>query len=95
MARTHGLNAIWALWIGMVGMVIGMAGTRPALADDFDRCHGQSHWLGRPVDEARLQKVTKAYRILGINDIATQDFNPDRLNVVVDSKGVIVRMYCG
>jgi hypothetical protein len=87
----------------MIAMVIGMAGTRPALAEDLakdlakdlDRCHGQSHWLGRPVDEARLQKVTKAYRILGINDVATQDFNPDRLNVVVDSKGVIVRMYCG
>lgn len=83
----------------MVAMVIGMAGTRPALAEnlakDLDRCHGQSHWLGRPVDEARLQKATKVYRILGINDIATQDFNPDRLNVIIDSKGVIVRMYCG
>ncbi|MBM3602847.1 MAG: hypothetical protein FJX22_03600 [Alphaproteobacteria bacterium] len=96
MTRTHRLNAAWAL---LIGMVIGMTGTRPALAEDLakdlDRCHGQSHWLGRPVDEARMQKVTKAYRIMGINDVATQDFSHDRLNVIIDSKGIIVRMYCG
>ena len=95
MVRTHRRHFSLAVWIGMVAMVVGLAGTRPALAKDLDRCHGQGHWLGRPVDEARLQKATKAYRILGVNDIATQDFNPDRLNVIIDSKGVIVRMYCG
>lgn len=34
-------------------------------------------------------------RVFGANDIVTQDYVPQRTNVVYDSARIIVRIYCG
>lgn len=34
-------------------------------------------------------------RVFGINDIVTQDYVPQRTNVVYDNARTIVRIYCG
>lgn len=38
---------------------------------------------------------TEPYRIIGPNDIASQEYNPKRVNFYTDEKGQIVRIICG
>ncbi len=34
-------------------------------------------------------------RIIRPGDVITMDYNPNRLNLVVDGNGIITRVYCG
>ncbi len=34
-------------------------------------------------------------RVFGVNDIVTQDYIPQRTNIVSDTAGRIIRVYCG
>ena len=34
-------------------------------------------------------------RVFGVNDIVTQDYVPQRTNVVYDEQSIITRIYCG
>ena len=39
--------------------------------------------------------VSSSLRVFGVNDIVTQDYIPQRTNVVYDTSRRIVRVYCG
>ncbi|KUJ82412.1 hypothetical protein AVO45_18860 [Ruegeria marisrubri] len=63
---------------------------------DLAFCKGEpfADSVGQPVStiQAELPENT---RVLGPDDIATQDYRVDRLNVYVDGAGTIQRLTCG
>ncbi len=58
-------------------------------ACDFDQ------WVGNAVDEEAVKAVGRVYRILPPHAAATMDFNPERINVMIDDKGVVTAVRCG
>ncbi|SLN45282.1 I78 family peptidase inhibitor [Ruegeria meonggei] len=63
---------------------------------DLAFCEGDAFAgsVGQPVSGIQAQLPERA-RVLGPDGIATQDYRIDRLNVYVDSEGVIQRLTCG
>ncbi|MEL1263522.1 I78 family peptidase inhibitor [Pseudoxanthomonas putridarboris] len=61
----------------------------------------QAQWIvGKPgieadVEQARHDAKAETVRSLKPGDAATMDFNPDRLNVILDEKGVVSSVNCG
>ncbi|WP_170382158.1 I78 family peptidase inhibitor [Ruegeria atlantica] len=50
--------------------------------------------IGQPVSAIQAALPERS-RVLGPDDIATQDYRIDRLNVYVDDAGIIQRLTCG
>ncbi|WP_420585685.1 I78 family peptidase inhibitor [Ruegeria sp.] len=50
--------------------------------------------VGQPVSAIQAALPERS-RVLGPDDIATQDYRIDRLNVFVDEAGIIQRLTCG
>ncbi|MDA7965379.1 I78 family peptidase inhibitor [Ruegeria sp.] len=50
--------------------------------------------IGQPVSTIQTNLPERS-RVLGPDDIATQDYRIDRLNVYVDGNGIIQRLSCG
>ena len=63
---------------------------------DLAFCLGEpfANSIGQPVSTIQPDLPERA-RVLGPDDIATQDYRIDRLNVFVDEAGVIQRLTCG
>ena len=63
---------------------------------DLAFCKGEpfAASVGQPVSTIQAELPENA-RVLGPDDIATQDYRVDRLNVFVDASGVIQRLTCG
>ena len=63
---------------------------------DLAFCKGEAFAdsAGQPVSTIQTDLPQRS-RVLGPDDIATQDYRIDRLNVYVDSEGVIQRLTCG
>lgn len=64
-------------------------GLEEAEACDF------ASWVGQHVNDVDIKVVGRPYRILGPDSMATMDFSPDRINVMVDEKGIITAVRCG
>ena len=64
---------------------------------DTDTCGAAalSARIGTPVQDHSFDDATRPYRIIPPNSAVTMDHRPDRLNVDVDDKGVITRIWCG
>ncbi len=75
---------------------IESASTPEAAPVDLAFCKGEAFAdsIGQPVSSIQASLPEKA-RVLGPNDIATQDYRVDRLNVFVNGAGVIQRVTCG
>lgn len=50
--------------------------------------------VGQPVSATSFP-IGPSLRVFGANDIVTQDYIPQRTNVVYDASNRIVRVYCG
>ncbi len=50
--------------------------------------------VGTLITEAGIE-ASASLRVFGVNDIITQDYVPQRTNVVYDEDGMITRAYCG
>ena len=50
--------------------------------------------MGQPVSTIQASLPERS-RVLGPDDIATQDYRIDRLNVYVNGAGIIQRLTCG
>lgn len=63
---------------------------------DLAFCQGDpfAETIGQSVSTIQADLPERS-RVLGPNDIATQDYRIDRLNVFVDDTGVIQRLTCG
>ncbi|KIC38613.1 hypothetical protein RA27_19500 [Ruegeria sp. ANG-R] len=63
---------------------------------DLAFCKGEpfADTIGQPVSTIQAQLPERS-RVLGPDDIATQDYRIDRLNVYVNGAGTIQRLTCG
>ena len=63
---------------------------------DLAFCQGEAFAdsIGQPVSTIQAQLPERS-RVLGPDDIATQDYRIDRLNVYVTGSGIIQRLTCG
>ncbi len=63
---------------------------------DLAFCTGEpfADAIGQPVSTIQAQLPERS-RVLGPDDIATQDYRIDRLNVYVSGAGTIQRLTCG
>lgn len=52
-------------------------------------------WVGQPVDEEAIRAVGRPYRILLPDSMATMDFSPQRINVMIDEHNVVTAVRCG
>lgn len=70
----------------------GLAGT----CDDT-----QAQWIigkaagEKEIGQAKSDSKSQAVRALKPGDAATMDFNPNRLNIILDEKGVATSVNCG
>jgi peptidase inhibitor I78 family protein len=60
-------------------------------------CGADDHqdWVGQRIDALNNVELPPGARVLFPTTPATMDFNPERLNVGVDSADTITRVYCG
>ena len=63
---------------------------------DIELCDAAEYryLVGQPVESAAFP-ASAELRVFGVNDIVTQDYVPQRTNVVYDETRVIARIYCG
>ncbi len=54
-----------------------------------------SEWVGLPVDEEKIKAAGRPYRILKPDSMATMDYSPERINVLVDEAGTVMAVRCG
>lgn len=61
----------------------------------------QAQWIigktptEKEIEQARTDSKSESVRSLKPGDAATMDFNPNRLNVILDEKGVVGSVNCG
>jgi len=67
----------------------------PALAD-IELCDAADYrpLIGTAVSGTTFEAGAQL-RVFGVNDIITQEYLPQRTNVVYDEDGLITRVYCG
>ena len=63
---------------------------------DVELCDAEDYrvYLGQSVDAATFPTGPE-FRVFGVNDIVTQDYVPQRTNVVYDGSRIVTRVYCG
>lgn len=74
----------------------------PAPAELAGSCDDtQAQWIigkaptEKDIEQARTDSKSDAVRSLKPGDAATMDFNPNRLNIILDDKGVATSANCG
>ncbi|MDP3495247.1 MAG: I78 family peptidase inhibitor [Hyphomonadaceae bacterium] len=68
--------------------------TDPALADTCNMAQYAS-LIGKPATDAGVPPASASVRIIKPGDQVTMDFSPTRLNVDLDTAGVIIALRCG
>lgn len=58
-------------------------------------CGSFDQWVGQPVNEEQVKGMGRVYRIVGPQDAVTMDFNPERVNVIVDDNRIVLAVRCG
>jgi len=58
-------------------------------AEDFQ------HLIGQRASEIHTGSLPHPYRIYGPNDAVTMDYRLDRMNIVTDADGLVIRVRCG
>ena len=74
----------------------------PASQPDAQACNADaaSSLIGQPataanIEAARSKSGAASVRVLGLNDPMTMDYRGDRLNLIKDADGKIVKISCG
>lgn len=76
---------------------VALAACVPVAQDPADTC-GANQWtgfIGAPVSELQVAGLPTSARIIRPGQAVTMDFNPARLNVELDARDRVVRVYCG
>jgi len=76
-----------------LGGIIVSADEEPDL---FEECDAQSYrgLLGTQIADALVNEGPQL-RVYAENDLITQEFLPQRTNIVTDEAGIVTRVYCG
>lgn len=74
----------------------------PASPPDAQACNADaaSSLIGQPATSANIEAARSRVgaanvRVLGLNDPMTMDYRGDRLNLVKDATGAIIKLSCG
>ena len=74
----------------------------PAPAELAGSCDDtQAQWIigktptEKDIEQAKNDSKSDAVRSLKPGDAATMDFNPNRLNIILDEKGAVASVNCG
>ena len=77
-------------------------GAEPAPAELAGSCDDtQAQWIigktptEKDIEQAKSDSKSDAVRSLKPGDAATMDFNPNRLNIILDEKGAVASVNCG
>lgn len=62
---------------------------------DEAACGDFNSWVGQPINEESVRGLGRPYRIVGPQDPVTMDFNPERVNIVIDNNRVVLAVRCG
>jgi hypothetical protein len=54
-----------------------------------------THWIDQSSKKVPLKKLTRPYRIIPPGSAVTMDHIPDRVNIYVNSRGIITKVSCG
>lgn len=54
-----------------------------------------AYLAGGPVDRVHTAGLPGLYRVVSPGMIVTQEYSPQRINIVVDGKGMVTRLTCG
>lgn len=60
-----------------------------------DSCGNYDSWVGKKVDERAVKATGKPYRILRPNTPVTEDYSPQRINVIVNDRDIVIEVKCG
>ena len=82
------LPAVLLAW-NCAGAPEAAAPARPCVAADYRAL------VGKAVDEMDLAVLPAPRRIYSSGSPVTMDHRPERLNIVVDADGRILRLHCG
>ncbi len=57
-------------------------------------------YVGKEASDAMVKEIveksgSKSFRVLAPQDAATMDYRTDRVNIMTDEKGLIIRVRCG
>lgn len=67
----------------------------PVPVPQEESCGDHSEWVGKKVDERKIKRTGKPYRILKPNSMATQDYSAQRINVIINDKDIVIEVRCG
>lgn len=62
---------------------------------DEAACGDFNSWVGQPINEENVKGLGRPYRIVGPQDPVTMDFNPERVNIVIDDNRLVLAVRCG
>lgn len=81
---------------GNDGVAAGKAHSETGPTNE-SRCPLEDHRLlvGEPLDQVDTEQLPRPLRIYTVDSPITMDHRPDRLNIVTDRNGRIVRVNCG
>ena len=68
----------------------------PVPSNDTELCDARNYrnLVGQPAG-GTIFPIGPELRVFGVDDIVTQEYVPQRTNIVADDSGTIVRVYCG
>lgn len=90
----------------MIAGAVALAGCSPVMerdaeptipTGDADTCNATDYagFLGQPAAAVSLPS-SQPHRIYPVTGIVTQDYRPERLNLVTDAGGgTVIRLWCG
>lgn len=59
------------------------------------KCGVYEHWIAKDVDEEAIKETGKIYRIIPVGGSMTMDHNPERINVYINTNGMVLDVKCG
>lgn len=72
-----------------------MPANMPPAAEDTCGAAGFADLIGQPRSAAETAALPVDARIVGPDDAVTMDFNPERLNVLLNDNNLVDRLTCG
>jgi len=60
-----------------------------------NRCQIPQGIINKSIDDINGMKFNHAVRIIHPNEPVTMDYNPDRLNIILDYRNIIRELRCG
>jgi len=69
----------------------------PPIEETAPSCPAEAYQvlLGQQRRELAVESLPRPHRIYGHLDMVTMDYRAERMNIVSDSDGVIIRVFCG